>query len=671
MPKTRLLPLLAAWPVLCPPVQAATAEPTARTLTIRASADPAVAADISALNKITVTQAEMLRYGDASIGDTLRRAAGIQTGSGGVRSSRFRGGSAPPAFLINGEPVQGGRRGGQTVIDGLTPDMIDRIEITRQASVTQDAAAAGGVVNIILKDPRAGQRGGVLKVGGGLSQESGQQDRRNQISLQLDGKGSSGEWQKLGYSLSANRMDNRVESRSELTRLGSTRTQDTHSQSTHAMLMPRLEYQPAAQQKWSVDGFLGQFDSQSRYSGSQGAGQQDSQTEPLRLNVRYEQGSEKDRKDTVRLSWSQEDETQDNSQGTVLHLREHSEETALGYSGSQRLGSTHQLKYGTDWRQTRIRNNVEADLNEDRQAVYLEENWQLAPRHTLTAGLRQERLQRSGLVQYQQDSSNPALAYRYQPTPAWSWQLGYNEASKAPRSDDLVPTVSVSPSSDAGSLNNPDTGGNPQLRPERIHALESTLGYNTADGGFNLTGFVRQIDDYIEKTVQLEQGRYVQRPANQSRAHTRGLELSARYALRQEGGHSWLLNGQLTTIRAEIDRPGGTRLASDVAPYSASLGLSYQYQPKRLSLSVNAGYTPAYTRPLDDQPYLRHVNARPSLDASLTQRFNDGWALTLSGRNLLAPDRQTWLEDRSTGLLVQSQRSDSVANWLLTVEKRF
>ena len=138
---------------------------------------------------------------------------------------------------------------------------------------------------------------------------------------------------------------------------------------------------------------------------------------------------------------------------------------------------------------------------------------------------------------------------------------------------------------------------------------------------------------------------------------------------------------------ADVRRPGqlyGRVLRAPASPERASRPVQWNeaaaraqagfvavVRDARLSLSVNAGYTPAYTRPLDDQPYLRHVNARPSLDASLTQRFNDGWALTLSGRNLLAPDRQTWLEDRSTGLLVQSQRSDSVANWLLTVEKRF
>jgi outer membrane receptor protein involved in Fe transport len=35
--------------------------------------------------------------------------------------------------------------------------------------------------------------------------------------------------------------------------------------------------------------------------------------------------------------------------------------------------------------------------------------------------------------------------------------------------------VTISTDSDAGSLNNPDRGGNPDLKPEQITAIESTL----------------------------------------------------------------------------------------------------------------------------------------------------------------------------------------------------
>jgi len=85
-------------------------------------------------------------------------------------------------------------------------------------------------------------------------------------------------------------------------------------------------------------------------------------------------------------------------------------------------------------------------------------------------------------------------------------------------------------------------------------------------------------------------------------------------------------------VRAKIEEDNGTeRLASDVAPYTASAGLSYNYQPWRVSSSLNASYTPAYTRELNSQDYNgelyeRTSNQRVNVDLSITKRFDNNWA---------------------------------------------
>ena len=73
-------------------------------------------------------------------------------GGNGASGMRFRGGGAP-TFLINGEPVQGGPRGGMSIVDTITPDMIERIEVVKQPSVAQASVASSAVINIILKEP--------------------------------------------------------------------------------------------------------------------------------------------------------------------------------------------------------------------------------------------------------------------------------------------------------------------------------------------------------------------------------------------------------------------------------------------------------------------------------------------------------------------------------------
>ena len=648
----------------------ATTKPqTLATITITANRNSAPE-EIGAIAKTVITQAEMLRYGDASVSDTLRRAAGIQIGAtGGAGRAQFRGSTAAPTILVNGEAVQGGRRAGASLIDTFTPEMIDRIEVTRQASVTQGSVAAGGVINIILKDPRAGTLGGVVKVGYGEFSDGEQEQQQRQLSLQLDGKRDQ-----LGYSLSANQSRTDSITQTELTRAdGNVTVQRQQNEGEFKMLAPRMQYEfkDAANSKLFVESFYREHATRSQNSSTQ----QQTDSDSTRLNLRLEQ-KHGARDDKWRLAVEQENEQQrtrslNGIQRVPALVDEETREWSASYAGSQKIGTAHQLKFGAELRQADLNSNIDADLTEERQSVYLEENWKITEQHTITAGLRQEWLKRSGLVDYQQDSLNPALAYRYQYNPAWSLQIGYSQSYRTPRTDDLLSTVTPSTSLDAGSLNNPDQGGNPSLKPEQIQAVESTLGYNTEAGGFNMTVFRRDISDYIERVVSLEGARFVERPQNQADAIASGVELSARWALRNQDGHSLLLNGQISTIRAEIQRAGqADRLASNVAPYSSSIGLSYQYQPLKWSGNINIGYQPSYSRPLDDQPYIRSVNARTTLDISSTKRFDQGWAVTVSGRNLLAAERTERLTTPE-GSFFQQRRAESLPSVLLTLEKRF
>ena len=192
------------------PPSAEPAVQTLPTLSFQASAEPQKQKDddISAVPKTVITRDEMLQYGDQSVMDALRRAAGFQLptpgqgprGGGGASGMRFRGG-AGPTFLINGEPVQGGPRGGMSIIDTITPEMIERIEIVKQPSVAQASVASSAVINIILKEPLDNRISGSVKVGYGLRSSQQQESENKQINIQADGRDNA--W---SYSVSANQM---------------------------------------------------------------------------------------------------------------------------------------------------------------------------------------------------------------------------------------------------------------------------------------------------------------------------------------------------------------------------------------------------------------------------------------------------------------------------------
>lgn len=673
--------VLTAALVTCGGVWAADAEPpqtteapvanTLPTVTVKATRTSNQPRDISAVAKTIVTRDEMLKYGDQSISDTLRRAAGFQMpvmgqgprGGGGAGGARFRGGAAP-VFLINGEPVQGGPRGGMSIIDTITPDMIERIEITKQPSVAQSSVASAGVINIILKEPIKDKIGATLRAGYGARRAGEQEESRTSLSVQADGRD-----QALSYSVSAVQAWDDTRSTSRTSTNNTTQVQTRQFERHMQMFAPRIQYEWDQQHKLIAELFYREHQTDGLRNGQVQADQNDS----VRLNTRYER-RDGDDTDKIRLSVEQQNESQlTRSTQLTQYTDEQVQEYGLAYDGLRKLDQERQLKFGLDGKQIDLDSNVSASLSEQRQALYAEGSWRLSDTQTVTLGARQEWLQRSGLVDYQDQHMSPVLAHRYDLDDRWSLQTNLSQAFRSPQTDRLIANVSISTDSDAGTLNNPDRGGNPNLKPEKIQAIESTLGYNAPAGGMNVTVYQREVKDYIERVVALENGRYVARPQNQASANTYGVELSGRYALKQtEAGHSVMLNAQLSTVRAKIERANqAERLASDVAPYSASAGLSYNYQPWQVATSLNISYTPEFTRPLDDQPYDRTLNERISVDVSMTKRLVDGWGVSLSARNLLGTDYQETLTQQSDGALYQSRNNQAIPSLLLSVEKKF
>lgn len=625
--------------------------------------------EISAIRKTIITQAEMINYGDISVTDALRRAAGIQMGGGGPSKSSFRGLSIPPVIQINGEAVQGGRRNGTSLVDTLTVDMIDRIEVTRQASVTQASGAVGGVINIILKDGQSSTSpiSGVAKAAYGQYGDDTLGNNKRDINLQLDGKQGA-----LSYSTSA--VYNRNSGDAQTTLINTTPTglstnvQNSSSDNSFKLLGNRMTYKLDDITKIFTDLMYSQQDNTSSTNTSQTQTNGDN----TRLSFRLERTPGVD-KQTFRLSGQWQDETETNYLPTSIRQVDDGRKTyAAGFDGIIKDFTDHEIKYGFQNSWATINSNQVADIQENNYAIYAEENWKMTEHQVITAGLRQEWIDRSGLVDYQQQSLNPAVFYRYQFDKAWSWQAGYTQNVQSPQPQQLSPVVTLATGADSGALSNPDSSGNPNLHAQKVHSLESTLALNTPDGGFNLTGFYRNIDDYIINATELENnGRYVQLPKNAGNAIATGVELDGRWTLPVGKDHKLMLNGQVSTIHVLLeDDNEPDQHAPGVAPYTASVGVSYQYKPWRWLTNINLGYTPAYTSPVQGQPYVSRLNARTDVSISTTKRFNQGWAVTFAVRNMLAQDQDTTLNN-TNGAFFQSRQAETAPNALLTVEKRF
>ncbi len=631
----------------------------------RSGEDPTA---ISAIRKTIITQAEMINYGDISVTDALRRASGIQMGRGGPGRSSFRGLSTPPVIQINGEAIQGGKREGTSMVDTISVDMIDRIEITKQASVTQASGATGGVINIILKDGQASAKpfSGVIKAGYGTFGDDTVGNEKRQLNLQVDGK-----LDKLSYSTSAAYNRNSGDSQTILTNAtpsGLSQTeQNSSTVNSFSMIGSRLTYPLNDITKIFSDLMYSQQDNTS--STNTDRSQVNGNNTRLALRLERTPGVNKQ---TFRIAGQWQDETEtDYRQNNVRQVNDARQNYSAGFDGVIKDFTDQEIKYGFQNSWATITSNQNADLQENRYAIYGEENWKISEHQTITAGLRQEWLERSGLVDYDNATLNPAVSYRYQFDQAWSLQGGYTQSSLNPQPQQLSPVVNLADGADAGSLNNPDSRGNPSLKSQQVHSFESTLTYNSPDGGFNLTGFYRDINDYIINAINLENGRYVQLPENAGNAVATGIELDGRWNIPVGKDHKLLINGQLSTIRAILHNDNQPdEHAGGVAPYTTSVGLSYQYKPWRWLTNINLGYTPAYSSPVQGQPFTSRLNARTSVDISTTKKFDQGLSVTLAARNILGTDQYSQLDD-AAGQFYQSRKAETVPSILLTVEKRF
>ena len=101
-------------------------------------------------SKIIIGREEIDKFGDATLGEVLRRLPGVTTpgapGRGGP--PRLRGlGSGFTQLLIDGQRVPPGFS-----LESLTPEQVERIEILRAPTAETGARAIAGTINIITRE---------------------------------------------------------------------------------------------------------------------------------------------------------------------------------------------------------------------------------------------------------------------------------------------------------------------------------------------------------------------------------------------------------------------------------------------------------------------------------------------------------------------------------------
>jgi iron complex outermembrane receptor protein len=471
-------------------------------------------------------------------------------------------------------------------------------------------------------------------------------------------------------------------------------------------LSPQLRWRPGREQDFMAQGFLqrGQWHQSQSYlnhslpSGLMQQATFGSEGQPLtrylepdqrfagawtnaNLQLRWERRLGDDSKLELRASTRQSEGEFDGSNSYGRRARGSNKDRNVTQAGrlALGLGESHAASLGWDfeWRErSEIRTvtidgvpqlfDIEGfpfDASISRQAIFLQDEWEIDPRWTTYIGLRHERLITRTAGIGMGEGTRSAVT-----TPVWHLQrrldekgrdmlrLSLSRSYKAPEPWQIIPRPTISYLASDLTARNDQTSadrlGNPSLRPELATGLDIAIErYLTSGGVLSLGGFYREIDQLVRNLTRLRkvtwsnQPRYVAMPENIAQANSFGIELEVKGALAAlfPGLVAPVLplelRAALNYYRSSVkDLPGPDNRLDGQQPWSALFGVDHRLTASPISYGFQYTLNPAYRT---TQSALQFTQTGPvrSLDAYALWRIDQSSSVRLSVSNLSAADR--------------------------------
>ncbi|MDL2356348.1 MAG: TonB-dependent receptor [Pseudomonadota bacterium] len=605
----------------------------AQTVEIVGTRDRARQLDTAAMT--VVGREELLRYGDQTVADALKRMPGITVGGlpGRGGEIRMRGlGNGYTQVLLNGQPVPAG-----FLIDTISPELIERIEIMRVASAELGSQAIAGTINIVLRKsaPRAPRE---FKLGA-----AGTDGR-----LAPDATGQAGDngaaWSyTVGAALVAGRMLTAYTD-DELGRDGAgavrlmrrTRRRELDIRPS-INLTPRINWTLPNGDTLSAQNFVRFMTLDLRTNSDDvtaiGAPTEfpanrtlfKAHAETLRSDVQWIHQADGGGRWDVKIGRNHFQRRGANDfEGIaagadralvplvplVRRVDSSANEDNVTFGGkfAHTLAGGHTLLAGWDaasGRRTETRreqlqpgDTVAPSAYEssaarlDRMALFAQDDWSVTALLSVSAGLRWETLRTAtegnvlDTVRQQTTVLSPLVQAVYKLAEGHQLRAGLTRTFKMPTLTNLALrryTVDNDNSAIA-----PDMQGNPHLLPERAWGLDAAYErYFGKDAMASASAYLRRIDDVTIERVEQVGSRWISTPVNAGRAATWGVEFEAKWPLpvpRLELRANLARNWSRVAAIAGPDN----RLASQV-PLSAGVGIDHRMTalPVTLGASVN------------------------------------------------------------------------------------
>lgn len=621
---------------------------------------------------------ELTQYGDTNALEILRRTPGVTIPNG--KGPAAAPGKGYTVVMIDGEATSTGTSKRISPLEQISPDMIEKIEIMTNGSAEYTAESMGGIVNIVLKKPKAqGRSSAKLSLGSydGYLSEIGY--------LQYEAKNG-----KFSYMVNLNASENRKKDRSDSNIDESVTDTDEYrddmplNRSVGVRVKANYVYSPML--KILYDGSMtlnhdndtidsaiypeGTSTPSSRYHSV------DDATNTMlwsALGAEHRFGDDIFEWKAKIHSFEEEGDFDSTSSTSIRHDRDYVLSRFYGLQGDySALRGEHFIKSGFELRHAdqvdevkRIVNGTDVTVSsdnvrmkEDKLALYVQDEYTFDDWIVLTPGIRYETVNRDYGSTESLDYFAPSLHALFVLTPKDNLRASVAKTVRLPRLSQL--TTSTKSSWDENDIHRPDVTGNPDLKEEKALSYELRYEHFFSDKGIaSIGGFYRMIDDKIENIVQYEtsSSRYVQKPQNAGEGSLWGVELEVKKSLKEyvEGlgifANATFQNSSLTNTLTGVKRE-----ILQTPNYLCNIGFDHTLNNYDVTYGAVYRYVGGYSDPIE-YAISQSQKGYGTFDVYASRKLSQIFKAQINLKNITAATVETTSKQYdSLGNLTQVQR---------------
>lgn len=618
----------------------------------------------NSIAKRIIKAEELTQYGDSNALEILRRTPGVTIPNG--KGPASAPGKGYTVVMIDGEATSTGTSKRVSPLEQISPDMIERIEVMTNGSAEYTAESMGGIVNVVLKKPKAEGRTSAKVTLGAYGE-----DLSETAYVQREGKLDN-----VSYLVNLNASNNIKEDRTDIltdkTALDTDEERDDRSKNRSVGVRAKLNFTPSSRLKILYDGsvtFNHNSDTITSTTMTEGSAaptnryrSHDDATNTMlwsALGAEHRFGDDIFEWKAKIHSFEENGDLESLSTPSATNRKEHDYVLSrfYGLQGDYTaLRDDHFMKGGFELKRsdqidetTRILNGVDVtsandkiQMKEDKLSLYIQDEYTLNEGIVITPGLRYETLNRDYGATSNLGYFAPSLHALFQVTPKDNIRASVAKTVRLPRLNQL--SASTNSTLDENSIHRPDVIGNPNLNEEKALSYELRFEHFFEDKGLaSIGGFYRTINDKIENAIRFNSvsGRYEQTPENAGEGSLWGLELEVKKSLKEYiTGFGVFANATLQDSSITNTLTGVKRELLQTPNFTCNLGFDHTLKGSEITYGAAYRYVGGYD---DPQEYFISQSQKGygTLDLYANKRLNKMFKLQFNVKNITASTVET------------------------------